>query len=128
MAFNRESFEHFWQHLNVLFEKKADKVAANDFIVFKDRSTGILYYGGMDNGNWVTGCDVDHIEVVPVTPSKIYTEGMRVSPEDFIVTVVFVDGTSKVIENYQFDNSKITLESQPRKEHGTWQTNMVLII
>lgn len=137
MAFNKESFEHFWQHLDVLFGRKVDKVAGKglssndyttdeknklnnldtiinapkDFIIFKDRSTDILYYGGVDNGNWVTWCDVDYIEAIPVTPSKIYIEGMRVSPEDLIVTAVFVDGTSKIIDTYQFDNSKLTPET-----------------
>ena len=138
MAFNKESFEHFWQHLDILFGKKVDKVAGKglssndyttdeknklnnldtiinapkDFIIFKDRSTGILYYGGMDNGNWVTWCDVDHIEVAPAIDNMIYIEGMKLSKEDFIVTAFYIDGSSRHITEYDLIVDEIlTLDS-----------------
>ena len=138
MAFNKESFEHFWQHLDILFGRKVDKVAGKglssndyttdeknklnnldtiinapkDFIIFKDRSTGILYYGGMDNGNWVTWCDVDHIKAAPAIDNMNYIEGMRLSKEDFIVTAFYIDGSSRHITEYDLIVDEIlTLDS-----------------
>ena len=47
MAFNKESFEHFWQHLDVLFGRKVDKVdgkglSTNDYTTAeKNKLSGI---------------------------------------------------------------------------------------
>lgn len=92
--------------------RMADVNTPKDFITFKDRSTGILYYGGMDNGNWVTWCDVDHIKVAPAVDNMNYIEGMKLSKEDFIVTAFYIDGSSKRITEYDLIVDEIlTLDS-----------------
>ena len=56
----------------------------------------------MQNGNLVSRCKCDHIEVTVMPTKTVYIHGEKFDPEGMIITAVMEDGTKKIIEDYTY--------------------------
>ena len=66
----------------------------------------------MDNGNWVTWCDVDHIEVVSLPYRTRYVVGEMFDPEGLVVQVTHVDGTVNKISEFEYRGESLTADTE----------------
>ena len=135
MAFNRESFEHFWQHLDVLFGKKVDKVAgkglsSNDYtdedkeklaslkegaqseIKIIDRATSDELHLGVVNDQLMIWKPLDHIEITTQPITTNYFEGANFDPLGMVVSLVFADGSVVETKDYIYSEEALAIETE----------------
>lgn len=73
-----------------------------DGIILKDAVNGYEYIAEMQNGNFVTYCRCDHIEITELPTKTEYEDGDVFDPSGMVITSVSQDGSTRVIENYTY--------------------------
>lgn len=76
--------------------------AAKDGIVLKDAVNGYNYIAQMKNGNLITYCACDHIELTTMPMKTEYVRGEAFDPAGMVIAAVMQDGSTNVIEGYSY--------------------------
>lgn len=74
--------------------------AVKDGIVLRDAVNGYNYIAQMKNGNLITFCECDHIEITAMPTKTEYVQGEAFDPSGMIIISVAKDGSIRPIENY----------------------------
>lgn len=74
--------------------------APKDSIFLIDRTNGHVYVVRMDNGNLISYCAAQSIEVTTMPTKTEYMHGEYFDPTGMVVTVTAYDGTKREVSNY----------------------------
>lgn len=80
-----------------------DPYGTREGVILTDSITGYDYIVQMRNGSLVSFCKCDHIEVTTMPTRTEYVSGEKSDISGMVISSVTQDGSSKIIENYDYD-------------------------
>jgi len=79
-----------------------------DNINLVDQVNGYTYIVCMRNGNLVTYCQVEKIEVTTMPTTTEYIAGEAFDPTGMVITATAYDGTTKEVSDYTYSTERLT--------------------
>jgi hypothetical protein len=75
-----------------------------DYITMRDVENGVLYTLQFVNGNLVSFCQIERIEITTMPLKTTYVIGSKFNPTGMVVSAIYADGSTKVIDSYEYSS------------------------